>query len=471
VTASLTRPAASVHAPRPRRAQVARRARRGPRLWLIAVPAIVLAIGAHLGTHGALSSRALTELPWLPHLPASLSEDGEDVTLSPPAPVAPVTAPASDASPFAVPAGLRPAIAFWQQVFGVWGQRQFAIHDRDHLGVVYDVVEIPAGPTYRLNAEQKRVLDQHRNRIEAQLGEIERRLKRRIALTDEQRQLHAVIKRGAGGAAVAGAADRLRVQRGMRDSFRQGLEASSLYGAAFRRVFREAGLPEDLAYLPHVESAFTVTARSPAGAVGVWQFMPATGKRFLRMDDAVDERYDPVFATRGAARFLADAHAKLGDWPLAITAYNHGLAGVMRARDLCGPNIACVVKRYDSPTFGFASRNFYAEFLAVRGILYNLDTFFPEGVGQREAPSLKRVRLVQPVTAHRLAAWHGIDTAALAAVNPAWTERAAKGQVELPAETDVWLPGDRVTRVRRMDRHYVQPDALIGRLTTAASGT
>jgi membrane-bound lytic murein transglycosylase D len=447
-----------------------------PRLWRVAVPVFLIALAAHWATRGPWHEHSLAPLPWLSHVdapssaPRSATQDGDEVVLATPIEVEPLTVPPSAGGEFPMPAELRHAVAFWQQVFGVWGARQFAIHDRDHLGIVYDLVEIPPGPTYKLNAEQRLVLERHRNRIEAQLGELERRLKRRIALTGEQRRLHEVIKRGAGAHAAAGAADRLRTQRGMRESFRQGLEASSRYGALFRRVFREAGLPEDLAYLPHVESAFTATARSPAGAVGVWQFMPATGKRFLRMDDAVDERYDPVFATRGAARYLADAYTKLGNWPLAITSYNHGLAGVMRAKDLCGADFACVLRRYQSASFGFASKNFYAEFLAVRGILYNLDSFFPEGLEQRSPPSLRRVRLLQPVPAHRLAAWHGIDTADLAAVNPAWTERAAKGQIELPAETDVWLPADRVKRVRRMDRHYTQPDAFIGRLTTTAEG-
>lgn len=442
-----------------------------PQLWRLAVPLFVAAVGVHVATHGGRSEHALAHLPWLPHFGAAVEDtaapEGDEIALAPPLAVEPINAPTSSEGDFPVPQVLRHAVAFWQQVFGVWGARQFAIHDRDHLGVVYDVVEIPAGPTYKLNAEQRNVVERHRDRVAAQLRELERRLQRRIGLTEEQRRLHEVLKRGAGAQWVAGAAERLRIQRGMRESFRQGLEASSRYGALFRRVFREAGLPEDLAYLPHVESAFTATARSPAGAVGVWQFMPATGRRYLRMDDAVDERYDPVFATRGAARFLADAHAKLGSWPLALTAYNHGLAGVMRARDLCGADFACVVRRYESPSFGFASKNFYAEFLAVRGILYNLESFFPEGVERRSPPSLRRVRLLQPVPAHQLAAWHGLETAELAAVNPAWTERATRGQIELPADLDVWLPADRVKRVRRMDRHYTQPDALINRLTIA----
>lgn len=430
---------------------------------------LIIALATHLATRGVRTTSESASPSPDATAEAGAPELAPDDTTARTAPslLAPTLGAASGEDPFVLPDELRTAVAFWQQVFGVWRARQFVLHDRDHPGVVYDVVEVPASPNYKLDADQRRVLDQRRDRIAGELAELERRQKRRLALTEEQRRLYEIIKRGAGARAVAGAAERLRTQRGMRESFRQGLEASSRYGALFRRVFREAGLPEDLAYLPHVESAFSANARSPAGAVGVWQFMPATGKRFLRMDAAVDERYDPVFATRGAARFFADAHAKLGDWALAITAYNHGLAGTMRAQELCGRDIVCIVQRYASPTFGFASRNFYAEFLAVRGILHNLEAFFPEGVEQRSAPAVRHVRLLQPLPAHRLAAWHGIEASELAAANPAWTERAAKGEVELPAHTDVWLPGDRVKRVRRMDRFYTQPDALIGRLSTS----
>jgi membrane-bound lytic murein transglycosylase D len=94
--------------------------------------------------------------------------------------------------------------------------------------------------------------------------------------------------------------------------------------------------------------------------------MPYTGRRFMTITDAVDERLDPIVSTRAAARYLRDNYDRLGTWPLAITAYNHGPGGIARAVDQVGTtDIGEIVARYRGPSFKFASRNFYAEFLAA----------------------------------------------------------------------------------------------------------
>jgi membrane-bound lytic murein transglycosylase D len=115
----------------------------------------------------------------------------------------------------------------------------------------------------------------------------------------------------------------------------------------------EQGLPVELTRLPLIESGFELHARSHVGAAGIWQFMPRTGRLFMRVDTLVDERRDPIAATRGAARFLRRLHDRLGTWPLAITAYNHGPTGVARAvRGLGTRDIGTIVSRYDGPAFG-----------------------------------------------------------------------------------------------------------------------
>jgi len=127
-----------------------------------------------------------------------------------------------------------------------------------------------------------------------------------------------------------------------------------------------------------VESSFNVRARSSVGAVGMWQFMPDTGKKFLRIDDAVDERKDPLASTRAAARLLKENRKLLGNWPLAITAYNHGTEGIFRAIGAVGSQkLEDLIRNYQSPTFGFASKNFYAEFLAAVEIAKNSEAYFP----------------------------------------------------------------------------------------------
>jgi membrane-bound lytic murein transglycosylase D len=226
----------------------------------------------------------------------------------------------------------------------------------------------------------------------------------------------------------------------MKESFQTGLEASNRYNALMREVFQENFLPEELVHLPHVESAFTTTARSPAGAVGVWQFMPITGKRYLRIDKSMDERYDPILATHGSAKYLAYAYNKLGDWGLAVTAYNYGLSGMLRARQEHGKDIARIVKEYDGASFGFASRNYYAEFLAVCDIMADLSRYFPEGIDYQPPLLVKRVEIKQKMTSGEIAKKFHVHYTKLAGLNPSWTKGAAEGQIALPANTVVWLP-------------------------------
>ena len=104
------------------------------------------------------------------------------------------------------------------------------------------------------------------------------------------------------------------------------------YEAMMRAAFRRQGIPEDLTALALVESAMNPLALSPAGARGMWQFMPGTARRYgMRCDSTVDDRLDAVKATDAAARYLKAAYRRFGDWPLAISSYNCGFASVDRA--------------------------------------------------------------------------------------------------------------------------------------------
>ena len=136
------------------------------------------------------------------------------------------------------------------------------------------------------------------------------------------------------------AAEWVRFQLGQADRFREGLERSGRWESHIARTFAELGLPPELAALPHVESSFTPTAYSKVGASGLWQFMRSTGRLYMRVDDTVDERLDPFRSTEAAAQLLANNYRALGTWPLAITAYNHGTAGMRRARDTMGRAMA-----------------------------------------------------------------------------------------------------------------------------------
>lgn len=110
------------------------------------------------------------------------------------------------------------------------------------------------------------------------------------------------------------------------------LRRSGRYRDHIRKVFKKKGLPEDLTWLAMIESGFDATARSPVGALGLWQFMPDTGKIYgLSHDRWSDQRMSLVASTEAAADFLADLYRRFGSWDLAMAGYNMGYGGVLAA--------------------------------------------------------------------------------------------------------------------------------------------
>ena len=274
---------------------------------------------------------------------------------------------------FQKPGELEPAVEFWRKTYVAWYRSQVAIHDDRYLEVIYEVINIPGDVAESLTTEQKALVKNRRDFWRSYLVSLENKVRNNDSLSDTDRQVIDKFRQTGKpiNFTIKGAPERVRSQRGTRERFLKGVEISHHYERQFKKIFHDHGLPEDLAYLPHVESSFQPSAKSSAGAVGMWQFTKSAAKTFMPGGDAVDQRLDPIASAQGAAKYLSHAYKKLGDWPAAITSYNHGIGGMKRAQNQVGRNFVDIVENYNGPAFGFASRNYYAQFLAAREIANN----------------------------------------------------------------------------------------------------
>jgi membrane-bound lytic murein transglycosylase D len=348
------------------------------------------------------------------------------------------TAVAEPAGNFPRPAELEPDIQFWTRVYTEVDTRGGFIHDSSHLGVVYEVLRFPEGAGRRT---QRRMVKAAKKRTKNILVRLARG--KRENLTEEEARVLALWPDGVSNRDLKSATRRLRFQLGQSDKFKVGLARSGIWEAHIREILTDMGLPAELVALPHVESSFNPKARSRVGAAGLWQFTRATGRRFMRIDRSVDERMDPYLSTVAAAKLLSHNYAATGTWPLAITSYNHGTAGVRRAaRKLRTKDITRIVREYSSRRFGFASRNFYVAFLAAVEIHFNPDKYF-DAIPRYSAPSTQLVRVPDYVSIGTVQRILGIDKDVLRELNPALRPSVWRGAKYVPRGFDLRVPASK----------------------------
>ena len=336
---------------------------------------------------------------------------------------------------FPRPAGLEPDINFWHRVYTEIDTSSGFVHDSRHLGVVYRTLRFPEDATRR---QRNRTL---RATYDELRGVLERLASgRRDNLSAEEQRVLALWPDDVTNAELRAAAGRLRFQLGQSNRFRSGLVRAGTWRQHIEDVLERHGLPAELAALPHVESSFDPTAYSKVGAAGMWQFTRSTGLRYMRIDHIVDERRDPFLSTLAAARLLDNNYGVLESWPLALTAYNHGVAGMRRAKSQQGTDdIEAIVRNYSGRTFGFASRNFYVAFLAALDIDRDPERYFGT-VSPSPAANTLTVEVPDFVTIDALERTLDIDRRRLRYWNPALMEPVWNGDKFVPRGFALRLP-------------------------------
>ncbi len=338
---------------------------------------------------------------------------------------------------FPLPKDLERDVEFWVSIFTEYTTRQGVLHDSRNLAVIYETIDLPEDASRRT-----------RNRLSKDRREYYKKILRTLASgkrdklsADEYRVLQ-MWPSDVSNDDLKAAVSRIRFQLGLSDRFREGLIRSGRWRHHVISEFTRLGVPIELAALPHVESSYNPDARSHVGASGIWQFTRSTGRRFMQVDHILDERHDPFLATTAAGKLLAYNYSITGNWPMAITAYNHGLSGARRAMHQFGDNAyAEIFRNYKSRTFGFASRNFYLAFLAALRVDQDPQRYFPGLVPDNP---IDYVSIVLPayIPADELAATLNVRPRELAAHNPALQETVWQGTKHLPKNYVLRMPND-----------------------------
>jgi membrane-bound lytic murein transglycosylase D len=344
---------------------------------------------------------------------------------------------------FPCPPSLRARTEFWLRIFTQYTRNDKVIHDASYPWVIYEVYDV-TGLSPRAASDR---VDQ---RLEY-YGHLLDRLAQKSpdTYTPAEQSVARLLADVPEGARYTRASDRLRVQTGVAVSTRAGMQRAGRYLPHIQEVLRRYELPEEIAYLPCVESSYNPDAYSKVGAAGLWQFTRDTGRKYMRVEADLDERRDPYRATEAAAQYLGNSYLQLGSWPLSVVSYNHGLNGVLRARNQLGTNdIARILHEYDGPSFGFASQNFYCEFLAAIEIGRNPERYFPD-LQVDEPHAFVEYALPEYVKLGPLTEAFRIPRDQIALLNPALGESFLNDSRALPRGYLVRLPA-----------HVEAPDAL-----------
>lgn len=284
-------------------------------------------------------------------------------------------------------------VRFWFLIYTKLESTQVALHDRNNLSIIYKVLDFSALKQKGLNANTLYVLQQKlsKERVDEVRLSLDLLTKDPHNMEPASREIFRAVR--AGGTELPSSPqervklfrqlrDNLRVQTGQKDFIEAGLRRSMPYQNFLKYYLEEKGLPRELASIPFLESSFNPKAHSKVSALGVWQFMPLIGSYYLpKRTSVMDYRSNVGVASIAAANLLQENHRIMKKWDLTVTSYNSGTKHLLKSRrelaSLPDVDLEDIIRHSNSSSFGFASKNFFAEFLALAHVLAYEEDLFP----------------------------------------------------------------------------------------------
>lgn len=377
----------------------------------------------------------------------------------------PVEGQAGKSTEFPIYSVIVPNVRFWENVFGTYTSRQGILHDKDDLAIVYGVIDLVDWNTPGAARINKNLITLARHQYKEILNDLGRGHPPR---TKEGKRIAALFKQNKHTRFLK-ARDNIRLQIGQKDRFLQGVIRSGAYMQDIQAIFRAHKMPLELAYLPHVESSFNSNAHSKAGAVGLWQFTLETGKNFMTINNMLDERYDPFLSSHAAAKLLKKNYDQLESWPLALTAYNYGRPGMVRAlrQQKTYENI---YKNHKTNLFKFAARNFYSEFVAALRVARKLEKD-RSIIRDRPAANI-RLRMEGYADAEGIRRYFKLAPKDFARLNPALRDPILEGRQYIPKGYFLNLPATKLIRqlVGKMGSRFYHASQIRDQVYTVRQG-
>lgn len=317
---------------------------------------------------------------------------------------------------FSVPNEMQGEVSFWINIFTKYSTEQGVFHETGRIDKILgeiDLTQVFANSKWSPIRREK---------------EAELIVKRQKALISKRTGID--VKK-------------IRLQMGLKDRMLKAIQLSGRYLPLMERIFRGENIPVELTRVVFVESSFNIMAGSRVGASGLWQIMPIIAKKSKYMNEANDLRQHPEYSTKLAAKILKQNYQILKSWPLAVTAYNHGVGSLSKiVKKYKSNDISYLVKNVQSKKgFGFASRNFYASYLAALHVESHANIYFPEPLFKESELQFKDIRISKkPMKYNELLGYFDNNRALLKFYNPHLKTAYLKGKKSLPVGAILTVP-------------------------------